>query len=353
LKTALVAHQAKITPEEARERLRVFDGRVGEALRVQDRRSGVVSADDLVIGIDGGGSSTVALVATDHRILGRGEGGPSNIQAVGVTRAFQAIQDALTAAFATAHRRPGEVRAICLGLAGADRPEEQLLVQRWVDRLGLARDCLVVNDARILLAAGTPEGWGMALVAGTGSIAFGRTPDGTMGRSGGWGYLLGDEGSGYGMVMAALQAVAHAADGRGPATALTGKLLAAMDLKQPMDMIPAIYRGGWDRTSLSALAPHVLDVAATGDAVAARIVDDGAGALAHTVAAAGRTLNLPTQGLPLAVTGGTVLESEHYRSRTLAALRQRGIVADPVTLVSEPAEGAVRLAREIRPVPAI
>jgi N-acetylglucosamine kinase-like BadF-type ATPase len=291
----------------------------------------------------------VAVVASMTEILGRGESGPSNLQAVGVTRSFQAIQDAITAAFAAAKRRPGEARAIVLGLAGADRSQEQRLIRSWVDRAGIARACDVVNDARILLAAGTPEGWGMALIAGTGSIAFGRTPDGRMGRSGGWGYLLGDEGSGYALVMAALQAVAHAADGRGAPTLLTGRLLAAMDIREPMDLIPAVYRGGWDRTALSALAPHVIAAAEAGDAVACRVVADAARQLADTVIAAARALALPLRDLPLAMTGGTLLESEFYRGQTLAALERQGVHANPVTLVHEPAEGAVRLARSLAP----
>src|SRR4051794_1443163 len=102
LKTALVAQRAGISADEARERLRAFGGRVGEALRVSDRRAEVASADDLVIGVDGGGSSTVALVASGTEILGRGESGPSNLHAVGVTRALQAIQDAITSAFVAA-----------------------------------------------------------------------------------------------------------------------------------------------------------------------------------------------------------------------------------------------------------
>src|SRR5437899_10780536 len=112
LKTALVVKQAGITPEDARERLRAFGGRVAEALRVDDRRSDASSADDLVIGVDGGGTSTVALVATHQEILGRGASGPSNLQAVRVTRALQAIQDAIIGAFAAAQRRAGEAPAI-------------------------------------------------------------------------------------------------------------------------------------------------------------------------------------------------------------------------------------------------
>ena len=117
--------------------------------------------------------------------------------------------------------------------------------------------------------------------------------------------------------------------------------------ERPMDLIPAIYRGGWDRVrSLAGLAPLILQAAEEGDAVASRSVSQGAHQLALTVAAAAMRLELPPHGLPLAVTGGTLLNSEHYRQNVLQGLDRLGIHADPVTLVHEPAEGGVRLARQ-------
>jgi N-acetylmuramic acid 6-phosphate etherase len=346
LKTALVAHQAGVSPEDARAKLTEHSGRVGEVLREFGRPADSRFAEDLVIGIDGGGSTTVALLATGTEIIGRGEAGPSNMQAVGVTRAFNAIEDAVAAAFAAAGRSPAQVRKAVLGLAGADRPQEQSLVRTWAERFGLAKEVDVVNDAQLLLAAGTPEGWGIALVAGTGSIAFGRTRDGRLGRAGGWGYLLGDEGSAYALVMSALQELAHAADGRGQPTVLTERLLFAIGGQRPMDLIPAVYRGGWDRAALAGLAPIVLDAAGQGDAVANRIAAHGAHQLALTVAAAAMRLNLPPDHLPLAMTGGTLLNSEHYRQGVLQGLEKLGIHADPLTLVHDPADGGVRLARQ-------
>ena len=115
----------------------------------------------------------------------------------------------------------------------------------------LAHKIEVTTDAAILLAAGTPEGWGLALVAGTGSIAYGRMADGRRARAGGWGHLLGDEGSAYALVLAGLRAVARAADGRGPATVLTERFLAEMSLSRPQELVPAIYRGGADRAALA------------------------------------------------------------------------------------------------------
>lgn len=348
LKTALISHQADLEPDAARARLAEHGGRVGDVLRLLGRPGDGTVADDLVIGIDGGGSTTVALIANATEIIGRGEAGPSNMQSVGVTRALKAIEDAVTTAFAAAGRPPATVGYAVLGLAGADRPQEKSLVHAWADQFGLATKVEVVNDAQVLLAAGTPHGWGIALVAGTGSIAFGRTPDGRTGRAGGWGYLLGDEGSAYALVMFALQEVAHSADGRGPPTVLTERLLWAMGVPKPMDLIPAVYRGGWERTALAGLAPIVLDAAGQGDQVAARIAAHGAQQLALTVAAAAMRLQLSPDQVPLAMTGGTLLNSEHYRDNVLQGLDRLGIHADPVTLVHDPAEGGVRLAQQAR-----
>ena len=159
---------------------------------------------DLVLGIDGGGSHTVAILAQREdggKILGRALVGPSNIQAVGEERAFQALDEAVAQAFAKAGRPRGRVGAAALGLAGVDHAESVAVVCAWCDRAQLAQHVEITNDSILLLAGGTPEGWGLAVIAGTGSIAMGRTREGRFDHSGGWGYLLGDEGSAYALAM--------------------------------------------------------------------------------------------------------------------------------------------------------
>jgi N-acetylglucosamine kinase-like BadF-type ATPase len=123
-----------------------------------------------------------------------------------------------------------------------------------------------------------------------------------------------------------------------------------MGLAKPADFIHAVYRGGWDRTALAGLAPVVLEVAESGDATAASIVAIGAGELAHAAATAAGQLRLDLGALPLAVAGGTLLGSEFYRQRFLGELGKRTVTPQPVTLVREPAAGAVRIARERRPL---
>jgi N-acetylmuramic acid 6-phosphate etherase len=358
LKTALVAQLGGIEPEEARSRLAAADGQVRKALRSEEwgvrseeKKNTLHSSlptphSSLVLGIDGGGTHTIALLAAGTAdkwtILGRGTAGPSNRQAVGQERALAALDEAVSAAFTAAGVKRCPVASACLGLAGADRPDDQAMIRDWAQRVQLANKVDVTNDAAILLAAGTPDGSGLALIAGTGSIAFGQSADGRRARAGGWGYLLGDEGSGYALVRAGLQAVVRAADGRGPATRLTERFLSRLGLNQPQELVAAVYRSGRGRADLAALAPLVL-AEAERDEVATAIVEQEARELARAGEAAMRQLRWEGP-VPLALAGGLLLGSAVYRQRVLGALTALAVVPSTVTLVEEPAKGAVVLA---------
>src|SRR5512142_2060389 len=155
-----------------------------------------------LLGIDGGGTSTVAWLAdADGNVCGRGHAGPSDLQAVGAGAAREALERAITSAFADAGRAAAPVESACLGLAGFDRPDDQELLRAWSERAAWARRLVAVNEGLLVIAAGTPEGWGLGIIAGTGSIAVGRAPDGRTARAGGWGPLFGDEGRAYAVVL--------------------------------------------------------------------------------------------------------------------------------------------------------
>jgi N-acetylglucosamine kinase-like BadF-type ATPase len=205
---------------------------------------------------------------------------------------------------------------------------------------------VLTTDAALLLATGTPQGWGLALVAGTGSIAYGQTPEGRTARAGGWGYLLGDEGSAYALVLAALRAVARAADGRSSPTCLTENFLRKLGLNQPQQLIPELYGGGWDRASLAALAPLVFAAADAGDSSALALIEQGALDLAAMVSAVACQLEFDRRAVPLALAGGVLMANTSYRERVLRLLPALGLQPDPVGLVHEPARGAVQLARD-------
>jgi N-acetylmuramic acid 6-phosphate etherase len=363
VKTALVAHLANVVPAEARQRLEAAGGQVRLASlspSTVHRPPSIIPSPstvhgppstNLFLGVDGGGTHTVALLAdAAENVVGRGEAGPSNLHAVGVERALLALEAAVAAAFAAAMLPTQRVTAACLGLAGADRPWEQSLVREWAERVSLAERLELTSDGALLLATGTPDNWGLALVAGTGSIAVGRAADGRTARAGGWGHLLGDEGSGYRLTLAALQAVAQAADGRGPTTQLTQAFLTRWQLEKPSALIHTVYRGDCDRTALAALAPVVFEIAQAGDPVARRIVEDAAEQLAQAGAAVARQLDW-RQPVPLALAGGCLLSSAVYQNHVVDHLLALGVQGQTVTRVAEPALGAVRLAALAGAVP--
>lgn len=343
LKTAIVAHGAKLEPTDARERLAQCGGRVGAVL---DALTPTTIASDLTIGIDGGGTKTVALLSRDGNAIGRGEGGPSNLQTAG-SRAFASLDDAVRSAFDAAGLARQSVGVACMGLAGADRPGDRARLLDWASRVRLAQHVEITTDGALLLAAGTPDGWGLAVVAGTGSIVIAKDQAGNMLRAGGWGPLLGDEGSAYKLTLAGLQAVTLAADGRGPATKLAERFLAALAVPTPQAMVPKVY-GEMDRPALAALAHVVVESADGGDPVAESIVQRFVNELADAVHCALRRAFGDAKAVPLALSGGMLLAFATYRDRFLAALASGGITPTPLTLIEEPALGAVKLANLVR-----
>jgi N-acetylmuramic acid 6-phosphate etherase len=351
VKTAIVMHLGNTDAVTARKTLADHAGRIKPALAALGNNTTSISTvelphrPDLLLGIDGGGTSTIAILAdASGKQLGRGVAGPSNIQAVGVENGLKALDDCIARAFQSANLPRATVGSICLGLAGVDRQEGLDVINGWASRNRVADRVKVANDATLLLAAGTPDGWGLAVIAGTGSIAFTRTPDGTPGRCGGWGYLLGDEGSAYSLAVSALRAACRSHDGVLPATALVNLLVKKMNLSGPPDFIPAVYRGAWDRSAIAGLAPLVLDCAEAGDALAKQIVTEQATELGRTAAQAVKSAGLHLQPVPIALAGGVLVNSTRYRETLLTTLRDSGVSVGVVQLVPEPVIGAVVLA---------
>ena len=301
----------------------------------------------LLIGVDGGGSKTVVLLADqDGRVLGRGTGGPSNYQVVGQQAAGAVLSQTIRAAFAEANLELRAPTVICLGLSGVDRPADQAVIQAWVNREMPGAPAVIVNDAELVLAAGTPEGWGVALICGTGSIAYGRTPGGQAARAGGWGYLLGDEGSGYAIGIAALRAAARASDGRAPQTALTRSILDHWSLAAPQELIGRLYQGRVPTQEIAALARLVEVAASEQDRVAQSILQEAGHELALAVNAVAQKLGM--QGsVPCAHAGSVIVKGQFIARMFLDAAAALGLHLDPVTPVTEPAQGALRLARAL------
>lgn len=297
-----------------------------------------------VIGIDGGGTRTRARLAnTRGETLGDGEAGACNPQAVGFDNSYRAIEDAIARAFDAARIEKQIVAASCLGIGGVDRDTERNEFTRWA-REKISPRIEICTDSQIVLAAGTPEGWGVALIAGTGSIAFGKTRDGKIARAGGWGFLIGDEGSAYDLARRALNAITQAADGRGEKTRLVEMILQFWKLKAPMEIIPRVYRSDLKPAEFAQLAPLVLRAAEAGDAVAREIISDAARELALAIFAVARALRFAEEKIPLAFAGGLLLGAELLQKELWARLKENFA---PIALVREPVVGAVKIAREL------
>lgn len=275
-----------------------------------------MSAVPTYLGVDGGGTKTdLAIVDASGKVIARRQGPTSNQVVVGFAQASGALIELITDAAAEANV-PVPLTAGWIGLSGSDRPEDREAFARALDYL--VGDLRFTNDAELVLS-GTPDGAGIALIAGTGSIAFARNADGMTGRSGGWGHIFGDEGSAYGVAVDGLRAVAAATDGRGPKTTLADVLLDAWQAETPHQLIRRVYAPGVTKADIAATAPLVIAAAEAGDAVAVGIVERAGDGLAELVVSLARRVPF-TAPPPVACTGGLILHSELLRRRVESRL---------------------------------
>ncbi len=298
----------------------------------------------IILGIDGGGSRTRALLAdAGVGVLGTGAAGASNYRSVGFAAATEALLEATAEALHSAGLAPETpLAAACFGLAGVGRPEDQARFEAWAAARPIAGRQLFVSDAELVLAAGTPQGWGAALVAGTGSFCWGRAADGRTARVGGWGYLLGDEGSGYDLALRALRLATQTADGRAEAHALLRAVLDHWGLDAPADLIGYVYHSDRTRAEIAGLCAPLLALAEAGDPYAAALLEGAAEELARMLAVVVGTLGLHEP--PVALAGGLLGASRRLREAFAA---RAGVALGPLVYVEDPAQGALVLARRL------
>jgi N-acetylglucosamine kinase-like BadF-type ATPase len=307
------------------------------------------AAHRFLLAVEGGGSKTQALVTgLDGKNLGRGFGPGSNPHAVGFESAFKAITMAVDGALISATGRlpsggswrEAGIAAACFGLAGVDGPEDEAQITAWVKDQAFADRATVVNDSELVIAAGTPAGWGVALISGAGSVCLARSPQGRMLRVGGWGHLLGDEGSGYRLAMDALRLATQTVDGRADADALLRAILRHWSLPDATALIRHVHAPGMAPADIAGLAPAVLGLAASGDAPARALVEQAVSDLARQVETAIRKLALASPPLALA---GSLLRGD-LRRMLLAQLTSP---LGEVSYVDDPCRGAVTLAKRL------
>ena len=295
-----------------------------------------------VLGLDVGGTKTVCLLADEHgQIVSEGRGPGANPHTAGELGVEHVLHDVMETAIGA---RPITPSAICLGAAGVDRDQDAATVRAIMRRIGYKSRVLVVNDALVALVAGAGDGPGIVIIAGTGSIVYGRNANFDAARAGGWGHIIGDEGSAYWIGREVLAAVMRAVDGRGPATQLAEEVLTHFNISDTSGLPRIVYDREVPRVSVAALGPIVQCASQRGDAVATRILERAADELASAAGSVAAKLQMRGDAFPFILAGGVfrvVPWLAEELSRRLAEIAPRSEVR---LLEHEPAVGAVCLA---------
>lgn len=301
----------------------------------------------IVIGIDGGGTKTRAIVAdSDGKWIADVVGPASAVRPGKADHSADVIAQTVADALASCDMTHVRPRVLCVGVAGVGRePEREALWQALLAR-DLADDVVIHADFTVALDDAFGDGPGILLISGTGSVAFGRSPAGAGARCGGWGPVMGDEGSGAWIGRRALGIVCAAADGREPETALTGAILTAAQANDVSELVE--WAGNAPPAQLATLAPVVMSVANAGDLRANSLVTLAVEELVLHIRALARDLFVDERAaIPVALTGGMLSKGSTLRKR----LEHRMKSAVPGAVVQsgevDPARGAVRGALRI------
>ena len=304
--------------------------------------------DRLVLGVDGGGSRCTAVLAAATpagcRELGRGQGGPANAHAAGFEPAAASVAAAIEGAFAAAGIPPTPLASACLGLAGAG---SEAVAGRWLawarDR-DLAGSIEVMPDGLPAFGGDDDPPWGVLVIAGTGSIVWGRRTNGSLERCGGRGPLVGDEGSGFWVATEALRAVFRMADGWGEETVLLDLACGRFRAGGVTDLPAILAAADTTRTVIAAFAADVVAAAAAGDAVAGGIIDKAASLLARQAVAVGGRLGVAAGGYPLRLAGGLLCQVPAMQQRLVEQLDAGGLSPETTCCVPDLALAAAQLA---------
>ena len=230
-----------------------------------------------------------------------------------------------------------------LALAGSSLPDIKSEVSHWAKHRHLARQFEVVHDLDPVLAAGTTDGWGIALIAGTGAVARGVNQSGDSLTIGGWGHWFADRGSGYDLGRNALWAVAEAVDQTGPKTLLVELILDKLKLSEAREIVPTISQGANIQRQIASLAPLVIYAAEMNDRVALSIIDAATEEATKLISQLAKRLEI-TECFSLVVAGGLAC-TELYRTTLIAHLQSAGLRHQPLVTVDEPVIGSLKIAR--------
>jgi N-acetylglucosamine kinase-like BadF-type ATPase len=310
------------------------------------------------LGIDGGGSKTTCIVGDESALLATATVGASNITRVGEAGAREALHQAIREACRAARISPQQVLRACVGAAGAGREEVASTVGKIVAEI-ISGEIEVVGDMEIALAAAFGKGPGVIVIAGTGSIVFGRDAQGKVARAGGWGFAVSDEGSAHWIGLAAVRAVLRAADEAGKdraesvATWPARQLFSELKTAWSLNSLPQLARAANASPDFAVLFPAVLAAAEAEDAAARQVIAEASRELAQLAGIVVRRLFSaqlsPAQdasAVPMAMAGGVFRHAAMIRELFYNEVRAANphVVLNPE--VVDPVHGALQMARK-------
>jgi len=300
---------------------------------------------NVYLGVDGGGTKTHAVLVDEKKtVVGQGFAGASNPLRVGVETAVANIYQATVAACDAANVSRGDIAAATFGLAGVRRLDlRQLIRERFIEKLKI-RSVEVITDAEIALFGTTLGKAGVVLIAGTGSICYGKNEAGETAISGGWGPLAGDEGGGSNIARRGLQAIAKASDGRGQPTKLSQAGIEYFRTSSPENLLVAIYSPQMDNARIAGFARFVVETAQAGDEIAVEILREAGLELGLAVNAVVGKLKLKNKKVPIGQVGSIFRAGELITDTLLQTVHRfapKAFLADPIL---QPASAAAQMA---------
>lgn len=301
--------------------------------------------DGYVLGIDGGGTKTVCVLASDEgRVISRAVAGPGNYLKVGLPAARQSFHTCIHNAIKQAGLGKIKPAAVCAGLAGADRESDRRLMRQLFKELVGATHTIIESDAYITLMGATEGSPGVIVIAGTGSVAMGMNSRGQRARAGGWGHIIGDEGSGYDIGRKAIVAAFRSYDGRGRKTILEKKIVGFLKLKKIEDIVSLVYNKKMPPDQFAALYPLVHMAARENDPMARQLLSEAGRELSVTTTAVIKRLAMENTQVCVAVSGGVFKWRGRLFStfsRAVKAVARKARIIEPL---HPPEMGAVLLA---------
>lgn len=264
-----------------------------------------------VVGIDCGGTKTkLVRCALDGVIIDSYIAGPGNILSSGYETVKKSLTDVIQKGCIAAQESQEVCLGLCIGAAGAARESVQKQIEQIVRESGYNGKLFITHDAEIALFGECEDGEGILVIAGTGAISYGRTRDGKTHRVGGWGHLIGDEGSAYFIGKTMLNAVMKAYDGRGSQTILTELLLNRMHTSNVEDVITTVYQAVDAKKEIAKFAVLIEEACRRGDEISLQIAEATAKELVEDVCAVASALKFKRKDIKVIIQGGALVQNQ-------------------------------------------